>query len=116
MVQAPGTERISKRLHHMRLTHHFREIAWAVFAGKHEIGHGVDSNAMHYGYFLSGGLYVWFPALTIKSDGPSRMVMRPTGSDGEPSSPNRGASAGVKARHLNLPAQRSGIGCSPPLH
>ena len=30
------------------------------------------------------------------------MVKRPTGSDGEPSSPNRGASAGVKARHLLL--------------
>jgi hypothetical protein len=28
------------------------------------------------------------------------MVKRPTGSDGEPSSPNCGASAGVKARHL----------------
>ena len=27
------------------------------------------------------------------------MVKRPTGSDGEPSSPNCGASAGVKARH-----------------
>ena len=28
------------------------------------------------------------------------MVKRPTGSDGEPSSPNCGVSAGVKARHL----------------
>ncbi len=34
------------------------------------------------------------------SDGPSRMVKRPIGSGGEPSSPNCGASAGVKARHL----------------
>ena len=34
----------------------------------------------------------------ISPDGPSRMVKRPTGSDGEPSSPNCGASAGVKAR------------------
>ena len=33
-------------------------------------------------------------------DGPPRMVKRPTGSGGEPSSPNCGASAGVKARHL----------------
>ena len=33
-------------------------------------------------------------------DGPSRMVKRPTGSGGEPSSPNCGASAGVKARQL----------------
>ncbi len=30
------------------------------------------------------------------------MVKRPTGSDGEPSSPNCGASAGGRARHLNL--------------
>ena len=36
---------------------------------------------------------------TIVSDGPSRMVKRPTGSDGEPSSPNCESSAGVKARH-----------------
>ena len=36
--------------------------------------------------------------LIIRLDGPSRMVKRPTGSDGEPSSPNCGASAGVKAR------------------
>jgi len=33
-------------------------------------------------------------------DGPSRMVKRPTGSGGEPSSPNCGVSAGVKARQL----------------
>lgn len=39
-------------------------------------------------------------SLTIERDGPSRMVKRPTGSGGEPSSPNCGVSAGVKARHL----------------
>ena len=33
-------------------------------------------------------------------DWSSRMVKRPIGSDGEASSPNCGASAGVKARHL----------------
>ncbi len=38
-------------------------------------------------------------ALTIDFDGPSRMAKRPTGSGGEPSSPNCGVSAGVKARH-----------------
>ena len=38
--------------------------------------------------------------LILSGDGPSRMVKWPTGSDGEPSSPNRGASAGVKARHF----------------
>lgn len=37
----------------------------------------------------------------IQSDGPSRMVKRPTGSGGEPSSPNCESSAGVKARHLS---------------
>jgi hypothetical protein len=35
-----------------------------------------------------------------RADGPSRMVKRPTGSGGEPSSPNCRVSAGVKARHL----------------
>ena len=35
---------------------------------------------------------------TMRVDGPSRMGKRPTGSGGEPSSPNCGASAGVKAR------------------
>ena len=34
----------------------------------------------------------------MQADGPPRMVKRPTGSDGEPSSPNCGASAGGKAR------------------
>ena len=37
-------------------------------------------------------------AFTISADGPSHMVKRPTGSDGEPSSPNCESSAGVKAR------------------
>ena len=37
-----------------------------------------------------------------RADGPSRMVKRPTGSGGEPSSPNCGVSAGVKARHLSF--------------
>jgi len=36
--------------------------------------------------------------LTIYFDGPSRMDKQPTGSGGEPSSPNCKASAGVKAR------------------
>ena len=35
-------------------------------------------------------------------DGPSRMVKRPTESGGEPSSSNRGVSAGIKARHPSL--------------
>ena len=42
------------------------------------------------------------PWLTIVLDGPPRMVKRPTGSGGEPSSPNCGASAGGKARQLPL--------------
>ena len=41
-------------------------------------------------------------AVTMALDGPSRMVKRPTGSGGEPSSPNCKASAGVKARHHHL--------------
>ena len=44
--------------------------------------------------------------LQSRPDGPSRMGKRPTGSGGEPSSPNRGASAGIKARHpfFSLPS------------
>lgn len=45
---------------------------------------------------------------TIGSDGPSHMVKRPTGSGGEPSSPNCGVSAGVKVRHPN-----THNGCEP---
>ena len=37
---------------------------------------------------------------TIQADGPSHMVKRPTGSGGEPSSPNCGASAGVRLVNL----------------
>ena len=43
MVQALRGERVGERLHHMVLPHHFGEVAGAVFAGEHEIGHGVDS-------------------------------------------------------------------------
>jgi len=50
--------------------------------------------------YLPHGARVIPESLTIVGDGPSRMVKRPTGSGGEPSSPNCGASAGVKARHL----------------
>jgi hypothetical protein len=39
MVQTLGRERVAECLHHMRLTHHFREISGAVFAGKNKIGH-----------------------------------------------------------------------------
>jgi len=40
---------------------------------------------------------------TITTDGPSHMVKRPTGSGGEPSSPNCESSAGVKVRQLPSP-------------
>ena len=40
---------------------------------------------------------------TIRVDGPPRMVKRPTGSGGEPSSPNCGASAGVRLVNFPLP-------------
>ncbi len=40
------------------------------------------------------------PPDTIEGDGPPRMVKRPTGSGGEPSSPNCGASAGVRLVNL----------------
>ena len=47
------------------------------------------------------------PPDTIGRDGPPRMVKRPTGSGGEPSSPNCESSAGVKARHLFLSADNT---------
>src|SRR6218665_4078242 len=37
-----------------------------------------------------------WPAATIAADGPARMVKRPSGSGGEPSSPNCGLSAGAR--------------------
>ena len=43
------------------------------------------------------------PPDTIEGDGPPRMVKRPTGSGGEPSSPNCGASAGVRLVNLISP-------------
>ena len=53
-------------------------------------------------------------------DGPPRMVKRPTGSGGEPSSPNCGASAGGKARQpllfaLPTAARQPSTGRTPPL-
>ena len=41
------------------------------------------------------------------------MVKEPTGSGGEPSSPNFGVSAGVKARHLLFMPARSRAGLLP---
>ena len=47
---------------------------------------------------------------TINAVGPPRMVKRPTGSGGEPSSPNRGVSAGGKARQLlSKSAHKTGL-------
>lgn len=43
MVQALCVERIGEGLHHMLLPHHFGEIAGAVLAGEHEVGHPADS-------------------------------------------------------------------------
>ena len=39
MVQPSAGQRIAERLHHMRLTHHFRKIAGTVFARQYEVGH-----------------------------------------------------------------------------
>ena len=85
VMQALRTQGIGQRLHNMRLTHQLFECFRTVFASEHQIGHNSDSTGR-----------------TISLDGPSRMVKRPTGSGGEPSSPNCGASAGVKARQLSL--------------
>ena len=49
----------------------------------------------------------------MSGDGPPRMVKRPTGSGGEPSSPNRGVSAGGKARQLLFFVRRC-RGPAPP--
>src|SRR3990167_2290834 len=49
-----------------------------------------------------GGNSTTVQGVESRPDGPPRMVKRPTGSGGEPSSPNCGASAGGKARQLLL--------------
>ena len=41
VVQALRGQRIGQRLHHVVLPHHFGEVAGAVLAGEHEIGHGL---------------------------------------------------------------------------
>jgi len=86
-------QRIGQGPHHVLLPHHFREIAGAVLASEHEIRHAA---------ILRCGIVRPHLPITIVADGPSRMVKRPTGSGGEPSSPNCGVSAGVKARQPHL--------------
>lgn len=48
---------------------------------------------------------------TIAGDGPPRMVKQPTGSGGEPSSPNCRVSAGGKARQLIFQPSLPGLRC-----
>ena len=102
VVQSLRVQRVGQRTHHMLLADHFREILRAVLAGEHEVGHSAilvpcprrqNRRQSHAPSCAAAA-----PGRTILSDGPSRMVKRPTGSGGEPSSPNCGASAGVKAR------------------
>lgn len=45
VVQALLRERVGEGLHHMLLPHHFGEIAGAVLAGEHDVGHAGDSTA-----------------------------------------------------------------------
>ena len=75
----------------MLLADHFRERFRTVFAGEYKVGHRSNSK-------VTPGTATRFAFATIVADGPPRMVKRPTGSGGEPSSPNCGASAGGKAR------------------
>ena len=104
VVQALTRERVFERLHHMLLTDHFAEGFRTELAGEHEIGHWLHSKSPHDTPWRSGlrdcTCAAW---VKIQSDGPPRMVKRPTGSGGEPSSPNCVASAGGKARqpHIN---------------
>ena len=97
VVQALRAQRIAQCLDHMRLPDHLRKILGAVFAGKYKVRHGpilecsLGSASQDPGYAHSK-----VASTTINTDGPSRMVKRPTGSGGEPSSPNCGASAGAR--------------------
>ena len=92
----------------MRLTHQLFKGFRTVFAGEHQIGHVAHSTVRLTSYrkaHLPNTMrcrpsLCWQASLTIDTDGPSRMVKRPTESGGEPSSSNCGASAGVKARQL----------------
>ena len=97
MVQPLCGQRVTKRLNHMVLPHHFGEIAGPIFAGEHKVGHGLILRPVPGRRWR---LETSPHGLTIDCDGPSRMVKRPTGSGGEPSSPNCGASAGVRLVNL----------------
>ena len=102
----------------MRLPHQFGEVLWAVLSSEDKVGHGVilkgqNSKSLAFLPFDINIQHVPLPynyerletehskTRTIVPDGPSRMAKRPTGSGGEPSSPNCGVSAGVKARLLS---------------
>ncbi|MNS83133.1 hypothetical protein D3C72_1169070 [compost metagenome] len=126
MVQALLGEGIGQCLHHMLLAHHFSEIPWTVFAGENEIGHrqafyGQSEAPLARHCFVQPTTGQTCPVITHQAsffglssqktpflsvqcipDGPPRMGKRPTGSGGEPSSPNCGSSAGGKARHLSF--------------
>ncbi len=98
MVQPLLGKCVGQGLHHVLLPHHLGEVARTVLAGEHEVRHRGDST----GCASPAGSNGTPSQRTIDPDGPPRMVKRPTGSGGEPSSPNCGASAGGKARQLLL--------------
>ena len=97
MMQALRAQGVAQSLNHMRLPDQLRKILGAVFAGKYKVRHeailerSLESASQDPGY-----AHCKAASTTIIFDGPSRMVKRPTGSGGEPSSPNCGASAGAR--------------------
>ena len=95
-MQTLCAQGIAQGLNNMRLPDHFRKILGAVFASEDEIGHrSILKCPKNHPADEQVGLCARGKSITIQLDGPPRMVKRPTGSDGEPSSPNCGASAGV---------------------
>ena len=63
------------------------------------LSNALTTQRLHHAYLFTGTRGVGTPLhARMAADGPPRMVKRPTGSGGEPSSPNCVASAGGKAR------------------
>ena len=102
MVQTLLRERIAQSLHNVLLPHHFGEVARTVFTSEHEIRHRGEFyglRALHpwrRHVYLRASLLCDANQPIINSDSPPRMGKRPTGSGGEPSSPNCGTSAEVR--------------------
>ena len=108
MVQTLLRERIAQGLHNVLLPHHFGEVAGTVFTSEHEIRHRGEFYGLwalhpwHRHVYLRVSLLRDTNPPIIEPDSPPRMGKRPTGSGGEPSSPNCETSAEVRVVNCSL--------------